>query len=188
LEKICAFEPSPLVLDKLRSNLAMNNCENVEIHELACTDHDGEVEFFLGAHHHQSSLHREWAQGGTCSAKVWRARGVRVDSFFLGRPEARWPDFIKMDIEGGGTFALPGCELCISKVRPFFLIESHTPDEDRAISNLLLGHDYSAYRMNDRRWVEEPQDTYPNTAGVWGTLLLAPTEEKHDLHKVGIKV
>ena len=42
-----------------------------------------------------------------------------------------------MDIEGAGVFALKGCDQCLRIKRPIFLMESHTPEEDGAVGNLL---------------------------------------------------
>ncbi len=88
-----------------------------------------------------------------------------LDTFFApdtGRPT---PHFIKMDIEGGGTFALPGCGRILAENRPFVLIESHTPDEDRAISNVLCGFNYRGYRLDDRRWVRSQPRSTPTERG-----------------------
>ncbi|MGH9172983.1 MAG: hypothetical protein ACRD1H_01430, partial [Vicinamibacterales bacterium] len=57
-------------------------------------------------------------------------------------------------------------------------IESHTPDEDRAISRLITAHDYCAYRFTNRRIVTHPSETHPDPEGVWGTLLLYPREQR----------
>lgn len=98
---------------------------------------------------------------------------------YVNSPQARsGPDFIKMDIEGGGSYALRGSDRCIAEKRPLFLIESHTPDEDRAISDLILRYPYDAYRLTNHRWVNAPDQTYPDPDGVWGTLLLWPAEKR----------
>jgi len=81
-----------------------------------------------------------------------------------------------MDIEGGGVLALKGCELCCRRARPFFLIASHTPDEDRAIAELLVKHSYHAYRVDTDGWVRFRDRVHPNPDGVWGTMFLCPTE------------
>ena len=81
-----------------------------------------------------------------------------------------------MDIEGGGVFALRGCDRVVAKTRPLFLIESHTPDEDGAIRDLIRRHDYAAYRVDNNQWVTAPDEVHPHPQGVWGTMLLCPSE------------
>src|SRR5262249_7853955 len=101
---------------------------------------------------------------------------VTLDSHF--GDQSAWPELIKMDIEGGGTFALPGAAKCFGEKRPFLLVESHTPEEDAAISRVLTGNDYTAYRFNTRAWVADRGSTHPNPEGVWGTLFACPAEKK----------
>jgi FkbM family methyltransferase len=144
---------------------------------------NGTVDFFVSHHHHASSLHADWAKAGhgTEPEKI-TVPVITLDSYF-GDTRKTWPDLIKMDIEGGGTFALPGAARCFAEKRPFLLIESHTPDEDRAVSHILLHNDYQAYRLNTRKWVEDRLDTTPNpqSVGVWGTMFLCPTEKQREV-------
>lgn len=98
-----------------------------------------------------------------------------LDDFFL-RQGKKGPKLIGMDIEGSGICPLRGCDGCIEKYRPLFWIESHMPEEDRAISNILVTHGYSAFRAQTRTWVKEPHEIHPHRDGVWGTLLLCPPE------------
>lgn len=177
---VYAFEPGPIV-SRLHTHLALNGIANAVVVEHACSDKIGEVEFYLGHHHHSmSSLHANWAQGDLASVQVMRVPTTTLDAYFYGQSPRPGPDFIKMDIEGGGTLALKGCDRCIQEKRPLFLIESHTPDEDRAISDVMLMHGYQAFRLNNQRWVNAPDRTHPDPNGVWGTLLLWPAE-KHSL-------
>lgn len=174
---VYTFEPNPDVLKILRTNLELNHLSNVEVFQTACGDRIGTTDFFLASHHHSSSLHADWAGDG----EAQRARRISVpmttlDSFFAPEMGRGSPSFLKIDIEGGGTFALPGCNHLFTVGRPFVLVESHTPDEDRAISNVLCNFDYRGYRLNDRQWVSKPGATHPDGEGVWGTLILTPAE------------
>ncbi|MDB9489685.1 hypothetical protein PN478_03980 [Dolichospermum circinale CS-534/05] len=64
------------------------------------------------------------------------------------------------------------------------MVESHIPDEDKAISDLVVRHNYQAYRLNNRKWVTEIHDTFPNPEGIWGTLLLVPNKFKQLLVEI----
>jgi FkbM family methyltransferase len=183
-DKIYAFEPSPEVLDRLRANIGINDAANVVIVDRACADRDSTLEFYIGFHHHASSLHAAWASDGQRPARKHTVKATSLDSFFYGEESRQGPDLIKMDIEGGGTLALKGCDQCIQDKRPLFLIESHMPDEDRAIGELLVGHDYRAYRLDNRRWVRAMTEVYPSSDGVWGTLFLCPRETEPRLREI----
>jgi FkbM family methyltransferase len=174
---IFSFEPSPSVLPLLRQNLAANNLENVTLVEAACSDTNGTIDFFLGPNHHVSSLHQARAGGDSTSPERVTVNAITLDNYFseAGREP---PNLFKIDIEGGGTYALPGCRKCVEKKRPLILIESHTPDEDKAISDLILTYDYHAYRLQNKEWVEERGEIHPNPKGVWGTLFLCGSEHR----------
>jgi FkbM family methyltransferase len=173
---VYCFEPSPEVLRLLRDNLELNSIANAEVIDSACGNRVGTVDFFLADHHSSSSLHAEWAGGEQANARKIAVPITTLDAFFAPETSRRAPVFIKFDIEGGGTYALPGCRRIFRESRPFVLIESHTPDEDQAISDVLCEFNYSGYRLNDRRWVQKPYATHPDKEGVWGTLLLIPAE------------
>ncbi|MDB9549171.1 FkbM family methyltransferase [Dolichospermum circinale] len=184
---IYSFEPSPQVKDKLKSNIELNFFNNIDVVELACSDQVGNVEFFIASHHHCSSLNQEWAAGSDKDINMTEKIVVKcttLDDFCYGQEPHKIPDFIKMDIEGGGVFALKGCDRCINESQPILLVESHIPDEDKAISDLVVRHNYQAYRLNNRKWVTEIHDTFPNPEGIWGTLLLVPNKFKQLLVEI----
>lgn len=183
--KIYAFEPAPATAARLRDHLAINHKTNTEVIEAACSNRNGQTEFYLSSRHHSmSSLHAHWAADAHARAAKITVPTVTLDDFIYGAVAHQPPDFIKMDIEGGGTFALPGCARCLQDQRPLALIESHTPDEDRAISQVLLTHEYQAFRLDDQHWVSMRAETHPHPQGVWGTLLLCPTERRGAVVKV----
>lgn len=173
--KIFSFEPLPQTLARLKDHVAINQIRNVEVVPKACSHEVGKISFFVGDGAHEvSSLLSEWADNGGKSEEI-SVETTTLDAFFK---DQEGPDFIKMDIEGGGIYALKGCRQTIEKKRPLWLVESHTPEEDRAISEMIYEFDYAAYRLSNREWVKEPKSFYPNQNGVWGNLILVPQEEK----------
>ncbi len=181
--KIYAFEPAPTTLAMLEKNLMANQAKQVIPTKLACSDREGEIEFFVAGHHHCSSLVESWANAPGAPAEKIVAKTVTLDSFF--EKENQLPvGFIKMDIEGGGVFALPGCYKTIERYRPLIWVESHTPDEDKAISNVLMNHGYEAFRQQTRTWVTNRNTIHPDPNGVWGCLLLCPKEIQPVLKEV----
>ena len=177
--KIFAFEPSLEILPVLRKNLVINNITNVKVLDLACADHTGRDEFFIAEHHHESSLVKEWSNNAITGTKTVVAT-ITLDDFFERFNQSRFPDLIKMDIEGGGIYALKGCTKCISKKRPFILIESHNQAEDQAVSHVLRQFNYEAFRATNEKWILHKDRDYKDPDGVWGTMLLMPAERKAD--------
>jgi FkbM family methyltransferase len=180
--RIFAFEPSASILPVLRKNVNINHLENVQVFDLACSDHTGTVEFYISENHHASSLLEEWSTNATAGTKTV-VPAITLDEFFEKYNENRFPDLIKMDIEGGGIYALKGCVQCITRKRPFILFESHNPGEDKAVGDLLLQYNYEAFRVSDNKWVLYKDRNYTDPDGVWGTMLLMPAERKEDFIK-----
>lgn len=175
--EIFAFEPSSSILPVLRKNMEGNQIKNVKVLDMACSDHTGNDEFFIGEHHHQSSLVSDYAGNKVTGTKTL-VSVTTLDDFFGNHNHGKYPDFIKMDIEGGGIYALKGCDKCITEKRPLILMESHIPEEDNAICDLLGRYNYDAFRVNTGKWVINKQNNYLDADGVWGTMMLIPQERR----------
>lgn len=174
--KVFAFEPAPGTKEMLLKNLSLNGIVNVELVDAACSNREGTIDFFPGHHHHTSSLCAEWAAfGGPIPDKV-TVPTVTLDNFFFGETKRPAPDFLKIDIEGGGCYALYGMDRCLEEKRPLIWMESHTPAEDQAIGELMVRNDYLAFRNQTKSFVKKVERTHPDPEGVWGTMLLFPRE------------
>ena len=91
---------------------------------------------------------------------------------------------VKMDIEGAGSTALKHCFNSAESQRCFFLIESHSCEEDAAIGVFARSERFDAYRVSDARWVSQPAATYANPNGIWGTLLLVAREHTAEVRRL----
>ena len=149
----------------------------MKIVEAACSDKPGEVEFYIGHNHHTSSMLDSWAENKD-KGTLTKVRSISVDDFFGSDEKVGFPDLIKMDIEGAGVFALKGCDQCLRIKRPIILMESHTPEEDNAVGEVLLNYNYDSFRINDQKWILHKDKNYKDSDGVWGTMLLIPSESK----------
>jgi FkbM family methyltransferase len=161
----------------LEENLATNTQRAIRVEAQAAAAGSGTVDFFIGSHHHQSSLNADWASGGGPQQKI-TVPAVALDDYCARLDGFRQIAFIKMDIEGGGVFALGGCSALFRDHRPLGIVESHTPAEDGAISGILTTHEYVGFRVNTRKWITKPKETHPDPEGVWGTVLLVPKERR----------
>lgn len=167
--KVYAFEPVPATFCALERMISRNNCERTTLIQKAAANINGEVEFFVGHTHYMASLNPKWA--GPKSRAI-RAVGIRLDDFVSNAGIA--PNFIKMDIEGGGTVALSGMKETIKSCRPFLLLESHTPSEDSAIGVTLSENHYNVFRVGQNDAVLYLDRDYRDKNGVWGTVLGVP--------------
>jgi len=171
---VTAFEPVADTVELLRKNLQANHFDRIKVVQMAAADLDGDVTFYIG-HHHKSSLEKDWTSDrGTSAVREIRISSIKLDTFVDRSTES--PDFIKIDVEGGGGKVLQGASHLLETKRPVILIESHAAYEDRAIINMLKDHHYKAYRIDDGRWVKNSTNDYRDSQGVWGTMLLFPRE------------
>jgi FkbM family methyltransferase len=180
LTRIYAFEPSVSILDVLKNNIRANHFNNVEIVEAACAQNTGTVQFYIGHNHHSSSMIDYWGDNKS-TGTLTTVPSVSMDEFFE-RAEGKYPDLIKMDIEGAGVFALKGCERCLEFKRPLMLMESHTGAEDDAVGHVLRNYHYEAFRIDNNKWIQHKDRNYEDPDGVWGKMLLIPVE-KMQLYK-----
>lgn len=178
---IYAFEASPETAERLRRHLTASRARKVLVVQAACIEINRTVEFFLSHHHHSSSVVESFAhaQVATSQRASLRVQGIALDNFMSGVPHP--VRFIKIDIEGGAVFALQGMKETIARHRPLILIESHTPDEDRAISQVLVTNTYEAFRLNTEKWVKHKTNNHTDRQGIWGTMLCVPKEHTRAL-------
>ena len=109
--RVLAFEPFPENIERLRSNLAINQLSAVQIFELALTDHEGEVNLYLsGDSAYPSTVQvkegmangRQLVVKTTCLDTVWKE---------AGNPRVK---IIKIDVEGAEVDVLKGGAECIA--------------------------------------------------------------------------
>ena len=170
---VYAFEPMPDNYAALERTIHKNNFQNIiKPVQAAVYNRNETVEFFQSENHLMSSVDVAWA--GSTHGKI-EVSGITLDSFF--EDKKRGPDLIKMDIEGGGTYALEGMEEVIKKYKPYLLLESHTPAEDKAIGRILAIGDYVVFRVGDSTEVKDLTADHTNPQGVYGTVLGVPKDD-----------
>ncbi len=170
---VYAFEPIPATFKSLQATISLNNISNVIAVNKASSDHNGTVTMYLSLKHYMASLDVNWAsrEGGETEVPC-----ITLDSFFETTGKA--PDFIKMDIEGGGVYALKGMYNIIRKHEPVLFLESHTPAEDIAIGQALSLMPYDVYRVGSTTPVKHLDKNYSDIYGIYGTVIGIPKSKK----------
>ncbi len=122
---VYAFEPDPRSLMLLKKNVKLNKLENVHVMQLAMVEHPIKtVNMFLDA---KPNLTRVMQLDAPPKGSGCFVEGVSIDSFQVGNNH--YPNFIKMDIEGGEVNALKGAMKTLEKAEHLkILIEVH-PDQ-----------------------------------------------------------
>lgn len=173
--KVFAFEPIPATFETLKKTIALNGLANVTPVNKAVSDHTGTVTMYLSHTHYMASLDAGWAtkEGGETEVPC-----VTLDDFFSGLETK--PGFIKMDIEGGGAFALKGMERLIKEHQPVLFLESHTPAEDKAIGEALSLIPYDVYRVGSTKPVKHLDKDYRDEFGIYDTVIGIPQSRRNE--------
>lgn len=176
--RVFAFEPIPETYARLQNTIKLNHLKNVVPVNMAISNEIGTQEIFLNKTHYMASLDSKWAGNDTGSIKI---NAVTLDSYI--EQNQLNPSFIKMDIEGGGVYALPGMKKTIKRFAPILFLESHTPQEDLVIGEALTWNNYKVIRVGDLREVKYLDKNYKDIYGVYNTVLGIPTEKFYTLQK-----
>lgn len=106
-----AFEPIQSTADRLAEQIALNDFDNVFIHQLVACDRNDVVTFGLADSDSLMHLQRD---NETSSAQAWQLQGVRLDDWVGDRRFA----MAKMDIEGSEPVVLAGAPGMLAEANP----------------------------------------------------------------------
>jgi FkbM family methyltransferase len=130
--KVFAFEPLPRNVFYLKRHLELNAVRNVEVYELAISDHAGRASF---------------DEGADCGSGHLGSGGLSVQTATLDglihEQRIAPPAFVKMDIEGGELSALRGAWSCLTKYRPTMFLATHGDEIHERCRQLLQAWGFS---------------------------------------------
>jgi FkbM family methyltransferase len=158
LAKLCgasghvhAFEPVPGNVSCLLETLRLNHLENVTVHPLAVSDHEGDAELrFAGVFDGFACLveggHGRSGQKTTPATSI-AVKTVDLDTFCIRSAISR-VDLIKMDIEGAEMLALRGMSRILRAHRPVLILELWGSDHVEQGPKLLREWGYETWRLS----------------------------------------
>ena len=120
--RVYAFEPSPVTLEYLRKNIAINNCGNVSVFPVGLSSEDKTGRFWLSKDHTGSSRLDDDSSKKDESIEI---EVVALDSI-CGSFDLDRISFIKIDVEGGEVKILEGAKKLLSKISPIILLECNS--------------------------------------------------------------
>lgn len=132
---IYAFEPLPQNIATLQIVFEKNKIENCEIIPKAASNVEGQAVLYTGDGRTLKASLYQWGSEDSVSIDT-----ITLDEFIK---EYRWPDLIKMDVEGAETLVLEGATCLLeSKSAPVWIIEVHSEKIDEEIHQILSAHGY----------------------------------------------
>ncbi len=150
-DHVLSFEPNPLVVDRLRRNVALSGAGNVSVNHVGLSDTAGELELFapesgnqgLGTFLTAEQYDRPLARIGTVPIAIG-------DDFVAAHATGRI-DAIKCDVQGFEVQVFRGLQKIVQRDRPIVWIEigsgAHTVAEEIAALLPLLPRPARYYRM-----------------------------------------
>lgn len=137
--RVMAFEPLPANLERLKSNLAMNQFANIDVYGQALGDAEGTVDL---------KLSNDPCYHSVVEVTENRATG-RCETVPVGRLDTVWAaagfprvSAIKIDVEGAELMVLKGAEQLIRNCQPYLQLEASTPVHLGALTQWLTPRGY----------------------------------------------
>ncbi len=159
--KVCAFEPNPYNVERLKKNLDSNPLysKNVDIHEFALSDTDELHEFMLNSNVDNTKSSGSYLDYGSrpsdrYSKEVYKDfLKIQVQVFkpdtLISQYNIPAPKLIKLDIEGAEVRFIKGAFQLIDSYKPIFIIEVHNIQNMFYISDILFHKQYELILLND---------------------------------------
>ncbi len=145
---VYSFEPSPYDYSHLNRNLELNDMKNVKTLNSAISDKNGTEQFLYNK---QMNTKGRFKSAGTekfeelPETEYISVNTVSLDNFANNN---RFPDFIKIDVEGAGGKVLKGARRIIREHKPKIYIELHNTDEQLAVKEELIDKGYKAETLD----------------------------------------
>jgi FkbM family methyltransferase len=146
--QVLAFEALPANIERLRTNIVLNNLEDtVTIIPKAVSNSSESVHFLVGPSGGTGKAAGSAGRQELLYAESITVQGVALDALVYddGYPA---PDIVKMDIEGGEVLALPGMRRVLTQAKPSMLMELHGPEAAKIAWAYLMECDYRIYSMS----------------------------------------
>jgi len=143
--KVFAFEPSPGNITRLKKHLVINHCHNVQVVEVALSDHEGNARF----DNHAGSGVGHLSPDGQIEVQI-----TSLDAMAARLPI---PNVVKIDCEGAEVEVLKGGEKTIRSAKPVIFLSTHGDDLKKACFDLLQNWGYtpSCLHGDDYLWVQK---------------------------------
>jgi len=119
---VITFEPNPYARQYLGNHLVLNNIHNIIVEDIALSDKDGMVEFYIqkGEVTWNSTIIRDFSSHFIYKESI-TVRTTTLDNYVTQSNVV--PNVIKIDVEGSEFLILNGSEKTLCEYRPVLIME-----------------------------------------------------------------
>ena len=151
-DRVLSFEPNPLVIDRLRANVALNNAHNVAVHHVGLGEVSIDLDLFAPVGGNQGlGTFVTSDQYDLPLERIGMSRIEAGDAYVAAQAPGRI-DAIKCDVQGFEVHVFRGLQQVVRRDRPILWIEigsgAHTIAEEIAALLPLLPGPARYYRMS----------------------------------------
>ena len=148
--QVAAFEPDPASFERMRLHLRMNRTANTVLIPAGASDRTTSQTLVLNQGVGATTSHVPYpGEQLDSSSRTLLIECVSADELVVaGR--IRFPDIIKLDVEGHGGEALAGARSAIQTSKPLIIASTHSPQEAAAIRAVLQPIGYECGRVGAR--------------------------------------
>jgi FkbM family methyltransferase len=152
---VYGFEMDDLNFALLKKNIAINNCTNVAVYNVAVSDSPGVVSYKREIKRPSVVFRLHANTKDEKSVGSVSVNSVTLDEFFKSKGIV--PDVIKVDVEGAEMNVLMGMRQMLRNYKPILFLEIHPSSlhyfktSTSAILSLLIENDYKVFEIESKR-------------------------------------
>jgi FkbM family methyltransferase len=120
--RVIAFEPVPAIFSLLRANVQLNRLANLTTEQLAVSDADGDIAFYITRTRGGVATDSSSIPGFRANVEKFLLKGVTLDGYLKTTAPGR-VDLLKIDVESAEPSVLRGARQTIQRDRPIILCE-----------------------------------------------------------------
>jgi len=152
--RVVSFEADPEIAARLRENLERNQFTHASVEQKAVWSEPATVAFErvdpnASPDRGLGHVSTDESTPGTIAVEA-----VSLDQYTASH---RSPDFLKCDVEGAEVAVFQGATRLFSDKRAIFLVEMHSPENQRTLRDKFAGHGYRCQNLDDNHVLALPQ-------------------------------
>lgn len=151
--RVHAFEPLPVVHERLRRNVRLNGLRNIVCHQTAVGGESGEAKFYHlpGCIPSSSSMSLNFMEpvAGDRKLAAFEVEVTTIDDFVAAN-DVRGVDLVKIDTEATEDSVLRGMASMLARDRPAVVCEILPGGPASAVEEILAPLGYRYYLLTDR--------------------------------------
>jgi FkbM family methyltransferase len=152
--RVISFEADPEVAARLRENLSRNHLLQAQVEEKAVWSESAKVCFARVDPRTSPDRGLGHVSSDNSQAGAITVDAVSLDQFCAANPA---PDFIKCDVEGAEVAVFQGASELLKAKRPILLVEMHTPENQRILSEKFSGLGYNCRNLDETHVLALPR-------------------------------